>query len=159
MFCAVYFGVPCTCVTRRHPLPAFCSARWLKEAFRLHLVDVSSRPFFGYTLHVLVVIDRGPQFCWWINLVFSYFGHLETLSRLHVISQWGRRPFGRAATSHVQVSSPAKGQLLVSLPSGYRVLPGGGGGSNEAVATRMYVDEVALVEPQCFHSGEWCLRP
>ena len=67
-------------------------------------------------------------------------------------------PFGRVATSHVRVSSPAEGDAPVSLPPGYRAPPGDGGGPTKPFFTRMYVDDAVSVEPQCFISGERCLR-
>ena len=69
-------------------------------------------------------------------------------------------PFGRAAASHVQVSSPAEGESGVPLPPGYRVLSehGGRGTIDEPFYSRFHVDHGVLVEPQCFPSGERWFR-
>ena len=105
----------------------------VKDAFRQICVEWSHCPVFGYAFRDLVIVDRRLQFGW-RNSPGFWCLFSAALKHSHVNTSFQNAvftPFGRAATSHVQVSSPAEGESPVSLPPGYRVPPGDGGGTTK----------------------------
>ena len=87
---------------------------------------------------------NSPGF-WFLFLAAPEHSHVNTFHNAVVT------PFGRAATSHVQVSSPAEGESPVSLPPGYRVPPGDGGVATKPFFTRRYVDDAVFGRAAVFH--------
>ena len=95
----------------------------MKDAFRQICVEWSHCPEFGYAFRDLVLVDRRLQLGWRNNPGFWCL-FSAALQHSHVNTSFHNAvatPFGRAATSHVQASSPAEGESPVSLPPGYRM--------------------------------------